>query len=134
MTEPYTDTEPVLTLVVVPRSDDYEPTDPRWRSEVTTLTRALEQQVAVEQQATAAEGKKFGVIELVAVLGSAGAIRAAVQAFQAWLKRDRSRHLTLTWEIDGQPGRIDLDGEAASEEGTRQVLQAALDKLSRRGR
>jgi hypothetical protein len=122
-----------LTLVVTPLSDDYDPTDSRWRGEVGSLVRALEQEVPVEQQATAAEGKKFGVVELIAVLGSAGAISAALQAFQAWLKRDRSRRLTLRWDIDGQPGCIELDGEAASEEGAREVLTTALDTLSRRG-
>jgi Effector Associated Constant Component 1 len=132
VTEPHI--EEALALTVIPHSDDYPSSDPRWRSEVTSLIRGLEQRVPVEQRTIPTEGTKFGVVELIAVLGSAGAISAAVQSFQAWLKRDRSRHLTLTWEIDGQEGRIELDGQAASDESARQMLTGALEQLTGRGR
>jgi hypothetical protein len=127
-------TEEALALVVTPASDDYAPTDPRWRNEVGALMRAVEQQVPVEQKLTPVEGTKLGVVELIAVLGSAGAITAAVQVFQAWLKRDKSRHLVLSWHVRGEQGRIELDAEHASEEGTREVLTAALEELTGRGR
>jgi hypothetical protein len=97
------------------------------RSELVELHDALSR--AVEgYDAEAAPAGKTGLEVIILALGSAGAITAAVEAFKAWLNRDRSRHVVLSWADGDEEHRIELVGDRLSEDSVRAALLAALEQ------
>jgi hypothetical protein len=97
------------------------------QSELAGLRDALSR--AVEgYHAEAAPAGTTGLEAIILALGSAGAITAAVEAFKAWLSRDRSRHVVLSWADGDEEHRIELVGDRLSEESVRTALLAALEQ------
>jgi hypothetical protein len=106
-----------VEVIVEPKSDRFERTDPRWRDQVVALYRDLRDEAGdVRTVSTPVAGEKGATTEIVLALGSSGALTAAVTMFQAWLGRDRSRSLEIAWD-EGECRRSmsvhadDLDAE-----------------------
>lgn len=87
-----------LEVVVRPASERYDSSDERWLDQVSTLVSTIREEVGpVRVETGAAEGTKGGVEAIVLALGSSGAFVAAVELLKAWLSRDRSRSVEITW-------------------------------------
>jgi hypothetical protein len=107
-------TPPQLTLRL--ESEVYDPSDARWRSQVQQFLNQLNQDVGtVRQEVTPVAGQKGGAVDIILALGTAGAFTTALAAFTAWLKRDKTRVMTI--EIDGPDGKktVKISGENLTE-------------------
>ncbi len=112
-----------LELVIEPRSDRYDPDDHRWRDQTSDFFAALGREVGdVRRETTAVAGTKGGLSSVILALGSAGAFTVSLDYFRAWLGRDRTRRLDISWTVDGRQETVSVTGDA--------IDKAALDKLA----
>jgi len=113
-------------ISIAPRSERYDPDDDRWRAQVGDMAIGLQQEVGgVRRRVQAAGGAKGGPETLVIALGSAGAFTAAVQFLRAWLGRDRTRSLEVSWTVGDEERRISVKGEAIDDEAIATLAAAA---------
>lgn len=122
--------EQPFQLVAVPSTEKYDPEDDRWRQQVTGFYGDLEREVGpVERVRTPVEGTKGGAETVILALGSAGAFTAAVQFFRAWLGRDRSRSLEISWS-DGKDTRtVAVKGDAIDDSALEEIAKAAAKRI-----
>ncbi len=101
-----------LNLRIAAHADGYEPDDERWLRQERDLFQDLDAQVGdISREAVVVPGTRGVVESVILALGSAGAFRASVALFRAWLARDTSRRVELTWTVDGREERIVLQGD-----------------------
>ena len=118
-----------LELVIEAKTDRYDPTDDRWRGQVSQLHTSLREEVGgVRRERSAVPGTKGVVETVILALGSAGAFTAAVECFRAWLRRDRTRSLEISWWGDGRQERVVIRGDAIDSA----ALHAVAEAMSRR--
>jgi hypothetical protein len=124
-------TDPSIDLVVWPGSDRYDVGDERWSSQVTALYDQLRRDGAtLRTEPTTVPGQKGAASEVILALGSSGALTAAVAAFRAWLARDRSRSLTLSW-ADGEERReIRVQAQDLDDDAFEEIARAAARQFS----
>ncbi|GAA2609938.1 effector-associated constant component EACC1 [Paractinoplanes durhamensis] len=113
-----------VDIEVSATSRRYAPDHPGWIKQRYELAAGLRSGVpGAEVRSTPVAGTKGAAEAVVVALGSAGAFTAALGAFKAWLGRDRTRTVTLTWQHDGREDRVTLDADnldaAAMQELTR---------------
>jgi hypothetical protein len=114
-----------------PVSDRYDGEDSRWRDQVAAFYRELDQEVGgVSRETTPVAGTKGGIETVILALGSAGAFTAAVQFFQAWLGRDRTRSLSVKWRDGEEEHHVTLKGEGLDQETLRAVAAAAAARIA----
>src|ERR1700749_3605913 len=102
------DAPKVLELAVEPRNDEYHPDDDRWREQVASFYRELDQQVDNERRNVIVPGTKGSIEQIVIALGGAGVFSAVVECFHAWLARDRARSLDVRWDDGGTDRHVTL--------------------------
>jgi hypothetical protein len=119
-----------VDVIVVPGTTRFDPDDPGWRDQVATLYTALREEVAQPSVHSAVVPNAKGTLDTVVIaLGSSGALTAVVACFRAWLARDKTRTVTITWTDDsGTEQRITLTGENID----RAALQALANAISGR--
>jgi len=124
-----------LEVVVEPRSGDFSADAPGWRAQVVALRTALREADLdeVRRREIPSPGHKAGVEELVIALGTSGAITAAVEVIRAWLSRDRTRHLQLSYRDGDQKVVVEVDGGTVSDQAVSSALNAALEHLPKHG-
>lgn len=116
-----------IQFQISPINDDYDPNDDRWLDQVNELVYDLQKEVGdVHQESTAVEGQKGAVAALILALGSAGAIKAAVDMFKTWLDRDQSRELIITVKRNGKTETFKVTGNRMDKEDMRSFMEAAL--------
>ncbi|MGH3869033.1 MAG: effector-associated constant component EACC1 [Pseudonocardiaceae bacterium] len=92
----------VAEVTITPGTGKFDPEDQRWADQVTLLADDLREAAgSVSRRRIPEPGAKGAVGEVILALGSAGAVTAAVECFRAWLRRDKTRSLTVTW-ADGE--------------------------------
>ena len=112
-----------LDLVIEPRSSRFDEDDDRWRSQVRDLYRDLDAEVGgIHRRSRHVAGTRGTVDTVILALGSAGAFTATVEFLRAWLSRDRSRSLSISWDVEGREERVSVSGDAI--DGT------ALDRIA----
>ena len=119
-------TEKPFELRIEPGSDKFDRNDSNWMEQVDSLYSDLRQEVGkVSMKVQPVEG---GVdpASIILALGSAGAITAAVQMFQAWLSRDRTRSLTLSVSKGGEEQTITVSGKGMNEAVITELMEAGL--------
>ncbi|WP_369252385.1 effector-associated constant component EACC1 [Geodermatophilus amargosae] len=117
--------ERVLDLVLEPHSDRFDPADDRWRAQVGDLYTGLEGEVGgLRREAERVPGAKGTVDTVILALGSAGAFTAAVEFLRAWLTRDRSRRLDVSWDVDGRTERVTVSGGAIDTQAIDRIAEA----------
>jgi len=122
--------KPALDLVIQPRTDRYDPDDDRWQGQVADLYADLRREVGgVRRKRAQVEGTKGGVDTVILALGSAGAFTATVEYLRAWLGRDRSRSLEVTWTADGREQKVSVRGEAIDQSALRTIAEAAASRI-----
>jgi len=108
-------------------SEKYGLNDARWMQQVDSLYSDLHSDVGkLRKEVEPVEGQKGGVETIILALGTAGAFTAAVQMFQAWLARDRTRNLTLTVIKDGVEKSVTVTGKGMNEATIEKLMEAGL--------
>ena len=116
-----------------PRTDRFDPDDDRWRSQVSDLVNGLDAEVGgIRREAERVAGAKGAVDTVILALGSAGAFTTAVEFLRAWLHRDRTRRLDLSWEVDGRTERVTVSGNAVDLTALNRVAEAFADRIGER--
>lgn len=111
-------------------SSAYDPEDDRWRSQVSELYQGLDAEVGdVRREYSPVEGTKGGVATVILALGTAGAFTAAADYLRAWLGRDKSRRLEMSWTVDGRREDITITGDAIDEQAFNTLAAAAAAHL-----
>jgi Effector Associated Constant Component 1 len=120
----------VLDLVLEPRSNRFDPADDRWRAQVGDLYTGLDEEVGgVRREVEHVPGAKGTVDTVILALGSAGAFTAAVEFLRAWLTRDRSRRLDVSWDVDGRTERVTVSGEAVDTQAIDRIAEAVAVRI-----
>lgn len=126
--------EQALELVIEARTDRYDHTDDRWRDQVSQLHTSLRGEVGgLRRERSAVPGTKGTVETVILALGSAGAFTAAIECFRAWLGRDRTRSLEISWWGDGRQERVVIQGEAIDTAALQTVAEAVSRRLGEPG-
>jgi membrane-associated two-gene conflict system component 1 (EACC1) len=119
-----------LELVIEPRSQRFDPADDRWRGQVSELYTGLAREVGgLRRDAERVAGAKGAVETVILALGSAGAFTAAVEFLRAWLGRDRSRRLDVSWDVDGRTERVTVTGDAIDSTGIDRIAEAVAARI-----
>jgi hypothetical protein len=114
-----------VEIEIAPGSETFEPEDDRWLTQVAGLYDDLRDGgIPVREESRPAPGEKGDIVTIIAALGSAGAFTAAITAFQAWLSRERTRHLTLRWKVGDDVKEFVFDGDTDSATMERLTAQA----------
>jgi hypothetical protein len=121
----------VLELRLGPGTDRYDPADERWLRQANDLYADLRGELdGVRKESVPVPGSKGAVESMVLALGSANAFLAAVQCFRAWLQRDRTRHLEITWTTDdGREEKVVLRGDAIDVAPLKAVAEGAARRI-----
>ncbi|WP_426562069.1 effector-associated constant component EACC1 [Angustibacter sp. McL0619] len=125
----------LLEVLVEPASTDFSPDDPGWRAQVIALRRGLQDADLddVRREEIPSPGHKAGAESLIIALGTSGAITAAVEVIRAWLSRDRSRQLKLTFREGNREVSVEVDGTTVSDSAMTSALTSALERLPHGG-
>ncbi|ONK10587.1 hypothetical protein [Streptomyces sp. MP131-18] len=109
------------------RSDRFDESDDRWRSQVQLLHRALDEAAGpLDRRSEPVPGAKGALADVVLHLTGPGIVAGAVAALAAWLKRDRGRSVRLTWTVDGRRGELTVTGATIDNETLRSALEHGL--------
>jgi len=106
----------MLELAIEARSSKFAADNDGWRDQAQTLYVGLGQAGAgVRVESRTSPGKKGDVSSVIVALGSAGAFAATLDFFKAWLSRDRSRSVLITYTLpDGRSQTLTVDADADS--------------------
>ncbi|MGP3927245.1 effector-associated constant component EACC1 [Streptomyces sp. 8N616] len=120
-----------IELTVTAGTAKFDPEDPRWLDEVATLNVALRKEVGTLSLRGVPESGAKGAVEAVTLaLGSSGALTAAVACFRAWLARDKTRTLTVTWTDDqGAEQTLTVTGDHVDQASFQALAEAAGRRL-----
>jgi hypothetical protein len=111
---------------ITPASDRFDPNSASWEEQVQQLYKAIQASGgALQLEKAPKTGTKGELASVLLILSSPVAVKAAVDIFQAWLKRDRSRRLTLSVTKGDETTIVDIDAETTSDE----TIQLALHKM-----
>jgi hypothetical protein len=112
-------------------TDRFDPGDERWMAQVSDLVSSLEQGVGgVRHERTTIPGAKGGTAEIILALGTSGAITAAVGYLRAWLDRDRSRSLDISYTVEGREEKVTLKGDNVDKTAINAVAEAMAARLA----
>ncbi|MEV4887787.1 hypothetical protein AB0K48_00150 [Nonomuraea sp. NPDC055795] len=113
-------------FMVTAESSRYRLDDVRWSAQARELHTALmHSETGARLLRIPAEGTKGFTETLVVGLTSAGTVTAALGIFKAWLARDKTRRIVVTWTSNGDEGRIVLEGDSL-EAGALQLMAVEL--------
>lgn len=116
-----------IELALSVESVRYGADDARWREQVGLLVGQLVREagavrVVVEPQ----PHSKGGPEAIILALGSAGAFTATIEVFRAWLARERSRSLTVTFQEGAVSRRLTVRGSDVDRDSFRELTQLAV--------
>jgi hypothetical protein len=118
-----------VTVTVVAGTGRFDPADDRWQAQVRDLYADLDRASVGFRRDTTVVPRTKGVVETaVLALASTGAFNAAARCWQAWLARDRSRHVELVWTQDGRERRLTIDADNADAVALRHLIDGATGK------
>ncbi|MDA1359800.1 hypothetical protein O1R50_09210 [Glycomyces luteolus] len=119
-----------IDLTIEPDSTRYSADHPGWSSHTAVLFSGLQSEVGgLHRSGAPTTGHRGAAEAIILALGSSGAITAAVACFQAWLKADKTRSVTLTWTDEhGSEQRITVAGEHLDQ----QSFQVLVESIGRR--
>lgn len=102
-----------LKITVKPQSERFAPQDDRWLDQVAGLARELRTGTgALEIERSPQPGSKGAADTLILALGTAGAFTSTVEVIKAWLGRDRTRKVEVSWRDGDDTGEFVIRGDA----------------------
>ncbi|MCQ6551966.1 hypothetical protein NPS70_01930 [Streptomyces sp. C10-9-1] len=116
-----------IELVVSADTTKFASDDQRWLDQVALLRSTLHDQTgAVSRRGVPAPGAKGALEATILAVGSSGALAAVVACFRAWLARDKTRTLTVTWTDDqGMTRTMTLSGKNLDQASFQALAEAA---------
>jgi hypothetical protein len=119
-----------VELLLEPSSERFDATDDRWLDQVTALVTDLREHVdGVTLRRDTVPGAKGALSAIVVPLASAGAFTAAVEMLKAWLGRDRTRTVKVTWSGEGAVQQLELGGSRVDDQAFDEVLRTVVAQL-----
>jgi hypothetical protein len=119
-----------IEIELAPESETFDPGDDRWLTQVAGLYDDLRNEgIALREESTPVPGAKGDLPTIIAALGSAGAFTAAITVIQAWLSRERTRHLKLRVKVGDTSTEIDIDADTDNATLER-LAQAAMKQAA----
>jgi hypothetical protein len=116
-----------LEVALTVESVRYDPDDARWGQQVGQLVGELTREVGTVRVVSEPQpGSKGGPEAIILALGSAGAFTAAIQVFRAWLARERSRQLTVTFQDGTIRRRLTVTGSDLDRDSFRELTEIAM--------
>lgn len=117
-------------LRVRARSNRFDETDTVWLAQADELLELLTGHgVPVSRQHAAGSGDKGVVSTVIVAITSASGLTAAVEAWKAWLARDRTRWIELTRTVDGVEESFVLRGRDISGDQFDLLVQQLVRRL-----
>jgi hypothetical protein len=112
-------------------SNRYDANDDRWFRQVADFRRSLARETdGVRFEQTQVAGTK-GVLESIVVsLTSAGALTATVEFFKAWLGRDSSRSIRVSFGDGGALKELEMSGTELKDTVLEQLTAALTARMS----
>ncbi|GGU75944.1 hypothetical protein GCM10010211_47370 [Streptomyces albospinus] len=122
-------------LAILPGTGRFDPEEERWRDQVAALYAALREEAGTVLLRGAPEpGRKGDIDTVVLALGSSGALTAAVTCFRAWLARDKTRTLTVTWADEaGDQRTIQVSGDNIDQASFQALTEGVPSRLGEGG-
>ncbi|MEW1661113.1 hypothetical protein [Streptomyces sp. NPDC093707] len=120
-----------VEAAILPGTGRFDPEDDRWREQVAALYAALHEEAGtVFLRGVPEPGRKGDASTMVLALGSSGALTAAVACFRAWLARDKTRTLTVTWTDEaGAKQTIQVSGDNVDQTSFQVLAEAVRSRL-----
>lgn len=118
-----------MEIAVQPGTTRFDEDDERWAAQRAALYGDLRREVgSVRLRQDQADGYKGASETIILALGTAGVFQAATSCFQAWLARDRTRRIELSWTRDGAAESLVVEGRNIDDDTFRR-LEAKLEQL-----
>jgi len=129
------DVPQAFELRIEPGTGRFDPDDDRWRTQVSQLYSGLRDEAGgeVRHHHVGVEGTKGGIDTVILALGSAGAFTASVEYLRAWLGRDKSRSLDVTWSAEGQEHTVSIRGDGMDDASFQALAEAAAARIAGAG-
>lgn len=123
-----------VEVAISTQTAKYAPDSPQWRREVATLNTDLHRETgSATTRSTPMPGTKGGIVEIILALGTSGALVSAVQVFRAWLGRDKTRSITVSWtDEDDKERRLTVTGENIDQQSFT-ALNESIGRMIERG-
>ncbi|MFF0414887.1 hypothetical protein ACFYUY_31125 [Kitasatospora sp. NPDC004745] len=118
-------------MAILAETGRFDSGDARWQDQVTALhTELREEAGTVFSRGVPEPGWKGTADTVLLALGSSGALTAAVACFRAWLARDKTRTLTVTW-IDeaGDERSIRVSGDNLDQASFQALAEGVRSRL-----
>ena len=117
---------------LTPRSGRYDDDDERWREQVADLARDLRLETdALRVEHTPVPGTKGATVELILALGEAGVFTTALEVLRAWLARDKTRAIDLSYrDRAGQQQHLEVTATNANDRALAPVIAAVAAQIS----
>ncbi len=116
-----------IEFIIQPLNEDYDPNDDRWINQVNDLLMDLQRGVGnVRKEVSPIPGKKGGLESLILSLGSGELITAAIEAFKAWINRDKNRILEISIMRDGKEEIYRVSSNRMDKADIRNFMNAAF--------
>lgn len=123
-----------VEVAISTQTAKYAPDSPQWRREVAALNTDLHRETgSATTRSTPMPGTKGGIVEIILALGTSGALVSAVQVFRAWLGRDKTRSITVSWtDEDDKERRLTVTGENIDQQSFT-ALNESIGRMIERG-
>lgn len=124
-----------VEVAIVPGTGRFDPEEERWRDQVAALYASLREEAGtVLLRGVPEPGRKGEIGTVVLVLGSSGALTAAVACFRAWLARDKTRTLTVTWtDGAGEQRTVQVSGDNIDQASFQALAEGVRSRLGEDG-
>jgi hypothetical protein len=122
----------VRQVIISASSGRVRADDDRWGAQIDDLYRILHEDLpsAVHKNGTAEAGTKGSVESIIVALGGAGVVKALVDCFKAWIDREQTRRVTVTWTANGETRSVTVDSTAVGPAMIERLTEELVGKLS----
>lgn len=124
-----------VEVMILPGTSRFDPEDERWQDQVAALHAALREDAGtVLLRGMPEPGRKGDIGIMVLALGSTPALTAAVACFRAWLARDKTRTLAVTWTDEaGAERRVQVSGDNIDQASFQALAEGVRSRLEEDG-
>jgi Effector Associated Constant Component 1 len=121
-----------IDVTLTPHSVRYDEEDDRWRDQVADLVGHLRLETdAFRLDKIAVPGTKGATADLVLALGEAGVFTTALEVIRAWLARDKTRSIDLSYrDHSGHRQRLNVTATNADDDTLAPVIAAVAHQIS----